>query len=384
MDSFFKDIQKAVAPKKSLSKKGGNTLGGTRPEVSTAEGHYDVSFSEASLGMELSGEKGSGWALVQSIGRNSEALRHGVQVGHRIVAIDGNPIKFSQFSSFIQSMPRPVVLTFQGVAKKPKKGPMSVLKKKGPDPLSARENAIRREASLKAAESRGNAWDKKLGATRREKGRQAQAEKASMGANNDAEMSAESKRVFDAARAKETRTTNELGYNPYQSQISSSSAGRAAVVTAVDDDGKSAAEPPSRQPQRPTTTASSLSQQASPHGAGDPFDSFTVEAMDMALGLISSQPPQIAKEAVTTLLKLLNNLETKFEDEKVHRVRVANKTFAKKVASVNGGIDFMVAAGFTLTEDAEETVLVYPTGLQPPPILQHAISQLGFLCSQYS
>lgn len=99
-----------------------------------------------------------------------------------------------------------------------------------------------------------------------------------------------------------------------------------------------------------------------------------------ALGAVQQQPPAVQSDLVGVAVKLLTNLAQNFEQDKFHKVRLGNKTFDKKVGSVPGGLDVMVAAGFELTTDEnDEPVLQYPAGPEAPPRLLYTLNQLGQL-----
>ena len=110
------------------------------------------------------------------------------------------------------------------------------------------------------------------------------------------------------------------------------------------------------------------------------------EALAEALALLASQQDGgVAADAMATCAKVLANLTAHFGEEKFHRVRVANKAFNKKVASVAGGLEVMGAAGFHLTTDEEtgEAILAYPMLPEPEPPLRRTLAALQRLGKAY-
>ena len=110
------------------------------------------------------------------------------------------------------------------------------------------------------------------------------------------------------------------------------------------------------------------------------------EALAEALALLASQEDgAVAADAMGTCAKVMGNLVKHFSEEKFHRVRLGNKAFNKKVASVSGGLEVMAAAGFQLTTDDEsgEAVLVYPMLPEPEPALRSALAHLERLAASF-
>ena len=278
-------------------------------------------------------------------------------------------------------------------------------------PPSAAEQAARREAALKAAQSRGTAWDKKLSNNRSEKAQRAKADResrmAELGASEQPmDVNSESARMYEEARAR------EAGQEIYNVQIGSTTAARAAVNAAAVDSTAQAqaaqgnapsfmAPPPGggggggqappaifsgtghttgtshapggpvRPPELSTQTSADAAlaaqlqqqQEGSGGGAPPPYEEVVLSPedeakSDEALALLASHPPDVALKCVSICVKLLANLAKKFDDEKFHRVRLANKAIQEKVGAVSGGIEVMLAAGFELSAEDDETVLM--------------------------
>lgn len=212
-----------------------------------------------------------------------------------------------------------------------------------PPLTSASEQAALREARLKAAESRGNAWDSKVGAARTRTALVEKREREARQTNNQdigaAAMSEDSKRAFEAARSKEAKTAEELGYNPYESISSTSSGAISGPTGSSGADGGGGASGgrgggsgegsgscniggSSGTDEPASSTGETLATQIQDAEAGDLGSS---EQLQEALALLSSQPKDVALGAVAVSSKLLGNLAQNFSDEKFHKVRLANK-----------------------------------------------------------
>lgn len=445
MDGFMKDMKSMFggSSSSSMPKSGGNVLGGsavpTGGNVPEPPPRFTVTFAADSLGMNVA-QHPTGAALVNSVVPNSEAARAGVTRGLRIVSIQGQAISdYEAFVAVIGGVGRPVQLTFEGEAgpkasssskkSSSSKMPSFMQKKSEAPPPSAAEQAARREAALKAAESRGNAWDKKLSNNRTEKAQKAKADResrmAELGANEQMDENSESARMYEEARVR------EAGQGIYNVQIGSTTAARAAVNAAAVDSAAHAqaaqgdpfmapplvvpaggqAPPvfggtghttgtsqvpggPVSPPQLGTQTSADAAlaaqlqqqqqQQGTSGGAPPPHEDIVLSAedeakSDEALALLASHPPDMALKCVSICVKLLSNLASKFDDDKFHRVRLANKAIQEKVGAVSGGIEVMLAAGFELSAEDEETVLIYPMGPTPPAKLTQVLRQLSEL-----
>lgn len=159
-------------------------------------------------------------------------------------------------------------------------------------------------------------------------------------------QSAESKALFEAALRKEQDRVRELGFNPYKPIIGSSAQGRSAVERVANGEvapimgGHSMQQPVSSLDRNlPGHPVPSVGQSGLSHRAGafdevlaeDKFheeaddvnsellrDVSAVEGLGEALALLSSHDDQeLSAGAITTALKVMTNLSTGFNDEKV-------------------------------------------------------------------
>ncbi|CAM9652590.1 unnamed protein product, partial [Hapterophycus canaliculatus] len=242
--------------------------------------------------------------------------------------------------------------------------------------MTAQAKAEQREAALKAAESRTKDWDKRLN-----KGRQATQSKstASEAVDNKFQDSdnAETRRMVELAKQQEARTAASMGYNPYEARLMGNTAARAAISGAGDSGaGAPLASPPSEgQGARPAAAApvaaaaaaaAAATAAASAAGAEGQEEWIGEEAaladaigaeIEGGLGTVLEQGAGASLTAVSTMLKMMKNMSIKSSEDKFKRIRLGNPNFNSKVGSVDGALEVMTAAGFSLQTDGGEPVL---------------------------
>jgi len=86
------------------------------------------------------------------------------------------------------------------------------------------------------------------------------------------------------------------------------------------------------------------------------------EAVDDAFAQLLSignvddpQSEEKVNSAISTIQKMLNNLQKNKQELKFRSIRLMNEAFQNKVVSVPGGLELMMAAGFALVEAPMET-----------------------------
>jgi len=370
MDDMMKGMKSFFGGKSSsMPSKGGHTLGGgdgAAPIPTTQVSHFQITFAAASLGMTLT-KAADGSAEVTKLTPNSEAKRAGVRPGDRILALEGNQVGgYDDVMVVIRSLGRPLQVTFARAGPAPL--PPSNRGRGSNGGMTAEQQEARRDTARKAAEARGQAWEKRLGSTRSSKAQEKKQEREATGAAGDGTVGGTSEAgrlAFEKAKNKEAAKVAQLGYNPYAPIFGSSSQGRAAL----DQQAEQEQQPSSLAHQDyPPTTSHNLTPTSSLSSSGPASSSDLVpgpseldEPLAHALALLSSHPQQVCGEACDVLAKLLGNLASNFDKEKFHRVRLGNKAFNKKVGSIAGGLEVMTEAGFILsTEDGtDEPVLVF-------------------------
>lgn len=377
--------------KKGMPKKGGHVLGGNTeqspPPQPSPSRRLDITFCNKSLGLHLGKVKSDGSTIVKTVEENSEASRAGVRSGFKIIKFEGNKVEtYEGLVDMISSYGRPCRITFEDNRPPPQVPPPAKMKKQ----TSAEENATRREAALKAAEMRTGAWDKKMAGTRVAKAQSVKQEKiAKQGDDNaDIKFASESSAAFEAAKQKEADEAQRLGFNPYQPIFGSASQGRAAVEAVATGEiaptmGRDTTQQAQHYTSPPVSPSSGFSGGGvAPSEGQDGNMMIASDQLSEALALISSHSSEVSEAALSTCLKIMTNLRNNFSEEKFHKVRMNNKAFNKKVATVSGGLELMGAAGFQLVseEATDEMVLTYPMLATPDDDLVCAIQHLQLLC----
>jgi len=349
--------------KDKMPKNGGNVLGGEMPKAPLPPPPVlDITFAQASLGMTLSASP-SGLAMVAKVEANSEASRAGVKPGFEVVGLEGQPAgAYADLVAVLPSIGRPCRISFRALAiggsgsssssssSSSVAAPAAKAKGKAAAvPVDPAEAAARREAQLRAAEAREGAFEKKMGGQRVAKAQAAkrnadlQRSISAVEEGGRTPQTAEGAAAAAAACAREAAEAEVLGFNPYKPIFGSASQGRAAVSavsrgevapitggasssSGSSSGGGSPASPPVS-PRSPSAAPAVVAVQSEAAGSGGDSS----EALNEALALLASLDSLAARDAVSTVAKIMANLTTNFEDEKFHRVRLANKAFNKKV-----------------------------------------------------
>ncbi|CAM9879279.1 unnamed protein product [Pylaiella littoralis] len=352
---------------------------------------FEVTFIEPKMGMTLSAGP-TGEPLVTGVIKGEAAAKGGVRASDTVVSIDGNPspASYEELRDIIGTIGRPVVVGFYrsgsgggagagvGGARGQEAGPfqraqdaarrkMDELKgspQPQPPPMTAEAKAERREAALKAAESRNKDWDKRLN-----KGREASLTKpkgANGGVNNKFEDSdnAETRRMVELAKQQEARTAASMGYNPYEARLMGNTAARAAISGSGDSGAgaplTSSPSPPSgRRAAAGSPAPAKEQEQEEELWIGEEAalaEGFGAE-VEGAIGAVLEQGPRVSLTAVTTMLKMMRNMAANSSEDKFKRIRLGNANFNSKVGSIDGGLEVMTAAGFALQTDGDDPVL---------------------------
>ncbi|CAB1102493.1 unnamed protein product [Ectocarpus sp. CCAP 1310/34] len=80
-----------------------------------------------------------------------------------------------------------------------------------------------------------------------------------------------------------------------------------------------------------------------------------------AVATVSRQPAAVARECLTTLTKVIDNIKAHPTEEKYRKIKRANAGFSRKVGAVPGGEACMRALGFVEHGDAQESWLLAPS-----------------------
>ncbi|CAM9354537.1 unnamed protein product [Ectocarpus sp. 6 AP-2014] len=80
-----------------------------------------------------------------------------------------------------------------------------------------------------------------------------------------------------------------------------------------------------------------------------------------AVATVARQPAGVARECLTTLTKVIDNIKAHPTEEKYRKIKRANAGFSRKVGAVPGGEACMRALGFVEHGDAQESWLLAPS-----------------------
>ncbi|KAF1330417.1 putative ubiquitin regulatory protein, partial [Globisporangium splendens] len=235
-----------------------------------------------------------------------------------------------------------------------------------PPPLTEEEQKARREAQLKALESRTNAWDKRVNNARKARMQQEAELEAkyelppppppTTSSSSSPLRSGPSPRVLSAEEMKAFEIQNaqaQVGFNPYAATFSSST--EASTVMNSISSGTAPPAAPSRDSPAPLAVASSFP--AIPP-AGSP--SMDIEPNGRgAVYVLLRQDPSRAIAAAETIIKMLNNIQNNPTEEKYRKVRLSNASIQSKLVAVNGAVEILEEAGFSkIAVDGEEYLML--------------------------
>ena len=200
MSDIFSRIKKSFS---SSTPSQGNILGGgkTTENEKEEEKTFDVVFTDASLGLQIQQQSDLRPAVVV-VSSGSPAMREGVAVGDIIVGVEGNIVSsYEDFIAIVGALPRPITVRFKRSlassallplppsSSSSQKSTSSTSSQKstssnssssiraglaslmqpgskgsgGSAPaLSEEQKESRRDAMMKAAQARGEAWDKRV------------------------------------------------------------------------------------------------------------------------------------------------------------------------------------------------------------------------------
>jgi hypothetical protein len=229
----------------------------------------------------------------------------------------------------------------------------------------------RKQAMIAAAEAREKAakqWNKPIP----KKGKEAPVVQV-INEYSDEPMSDEAKKAVLAAKTGEAELAKQLGYNPYETNKSTSGQARSATVavthgTIGNNDQRTSTIPIVAPPKEIPADSQK-----------DPPVSFGFE--DAYATIVTSNPPTAVVASFAIMRKLMSNATTKGqasveEGAKFRRVRLSNDKIKAAISDVHGALDLMMSVGFVLVEEDGESYLVYPAGEPAPSWLKTGLSQM--------
>jgi hypothetical protein len=102
------------------------------------------------------------------------------------------------------------------------------------------------------------------------------------------------------------------------------------------------------------------------------------DALAMLLSLAEVQGTEV-EQALQTVHKMLSNLHTSPNEVKYRSIRVSNKAFQSKVASISGAVELLLAAGFIEVVGSEKVASSNSStsAIAEESYLQHNMSEVG-------
>ena len=173
-------------------------------------------------------------------------------------------------------------------------------------------------------------------------------------------MSEQSKAAREAAKQSEAELSNQLGYNPYETNRAT--AGQARNATTVSKHGTLSSAGP----------ANATALQA-PNPVSAPQEIVAAEidpTFDAAFEtLVTANDQASAFNSLSIMKKLIVNATTKGQGTtddaaKFRKVRLGNPKIKAAIVDVEGAVDLMMSTGFQIAEQDGESVLQY-TGTAP-------------------
>ena len=334
----------------------GQTLGGTKPGVIMS---FTLS-QEGPLGVKPEKTE-EGGCIVAFVQPDSQAAQVGLLRGDVIcvASIGQRPsdayteteIDYKSFLALVQSNQRPLVVTVRRI-------PL-VTNSDRPHTVAGGDASAeaRRNAMIAAAEARDKAYKQKMRIDKSKPRTKAPSEDVNA-FHVPPEQSDETKRIIAEAKARETLTAQQLGYNPFE--VARMTSGQAKTAVAVKEHG-----------QINSNEGSDIAPTTRPPASyeehvmlNDAFEEAYTSVVTSAHSL--DQGP--LRTAVGIMRKLVVNATTKGQQddgeqaEKFRKVRLQNAKIQSNIVDIHGGLDLMMAFGFELLEDhaTGETFLVYP------------------------
>jgi hypothetical protein len=158
-----------------------------------------------------------------------------------------------------------------------------------------------------------------------------------------------------------------LGYDPFAPVISSSAVTSAAVTASATTapDTPPASNSPAAVTSAAVAASSSTDNLASQNLLVDESIVFAVDSALSMLLSVAQIDDSKAQTAIQTIHKMLSNLAKNKSEVKFRTIRLENPGFQQKVATVDGGLDLMFAAGYHLHYSQPNAI---PVGASPRPL----------------
>ncbi|KAI2498073.1 PUB domain [Fragilaria crotonensis] len=365
MKNPFANVGKAFQGNKTFEGTG-KSLGGSKPGKLI---HMELA-EPGPLGVKIEKRPNSaGTAIVAMVVPGSQAERAGLQRGDIICFAGTNgdeEIMYDMFVELAASSQRPLHFDIRRIETKS-------TSTTGTD--ASAEAFARKQAVIAAAEAREKAakrWDKPI-----PKRAAAKKDEAVVDLNADipdVPQSEEARRAIEAAKRGESHLAAQLGYNPYESNKTTAGQARNATVAtkhgAVNAGVDVSAMPGAVPPPRDATN--------SVNDSGPAVNAAFQHAFEEC---VTSNEHAVVVTSFSILRKLITNATTKGqvggeENAKFRKVRLSNAKIRESISDVVGALDIMMACGFLLVEEDDESYLAYPPGEKGPVWLSRALRQM--------
>ncbi|KAJ0412006.1 hypothetical protein ATCC90586_004552 [Pythium insidiosum] len=235
-------------------------------------------------------------------------------------------------------------------------------------PMREEEKQRRREMQMKAAETRANAWGKKVNTARQTRLQKDEESESRFGGGDAGTTSNEQLPMppppstgisADEVKARELQAAqSQLGFNPYAATFSSSREAGAAVNAIGGTAPPSSSLPPPAPALAPAVT--------------NVADSSTENG---AVFVLLRQEPSRAIAAAETIMKMLKNILQNPQEDKYRRVRLSNANIQAKLVNVRGAVELLLESGFVQRQEDGETFLVMDADQVSTSRIQSAIDR---------
>lgn len=190
-------------------------------------------------------------------------------------------------------------------------------------------------------------------------------------------QSEEARQAVQTAKHMEAKSVQKMGFNMYE--VRKMTGGQAKNATMDSKHGTIDAGSTTTMPTTTNTTTPApnpVRPPVSPTAATEQHDHSSIhESFDEAFATIISNSNSV--KSISTMRKLIENAITKGRTEaKFRRVRLSNAKIQELIADVHGALELMMAFGFVLHEEDNETFLVYPVEVDRPEWITRGLERM--------
>jgi len=393
--SFFKKIGKEIDKignkienntnklKRAGSKKykgGGQSLGGSKPgEI------LSIQLSEpGSIGMKIERSNANRkTAIVSEVFEGTQASVAGLERGD-ILCLEGTDgeeeMTYDMFLDMAKNPHRPLVFDVRRITTKTTISMPEQKGWRGGGGASA-EAYSRKQAMVAAAEAREKVAKKReRGMTKKKATTKEQQTVVDLNSEiSNLPQSEEARRAISDAKKSENNWASQLGYNPYETNKSSSGQARNATMTAQHGSVNSGAEAqfiPSIASPRDIVAENT---ETRPTKSKVPISWEFKQAYEET---ITGNAQEAVVNSFGIMRKLLVNATTKGQNgnnadsAKFRKVRLTNAKIRQAISEVHGALDIMLSCGFQLVEEGQETYLMFPADFKGAPWLANALNMM--------